>query len=480
MTQTVRPLDLRMSDRSTARTWSGLAQWASGIGRALRCLPSVWDFVALPVLGGFFLLSIVWHGRRSEMIPGFWPRFSGAVPRLADRRPVVWFHAVSVGEALLCRPVLQRLTAERPDLQFALSVSTPDGYAVAHTQIPEAAVFWAPWDFSSAVRRVFDELQPRLMVIAENDFWPQMLAEARRRAVPLAIFNTRMSRREQIEHRWNAWMLRGGLERAAWWGAVSDADANWIRRFFRPTVPVEVTGSLKFAGTLRHRRDAAAGRLRARLGFAPSDVVLVAGSTHAPEEQLLAAVVQDLSTEFPQLRLVLVPRHPSSGPQVAGMLQSSGALFQRRSDLSESATPADRITLIEATGLLRDLWTISDLAFVGGSLAPRGGQNLAEPAGCGVPMCFGPHLENFQEMAGQFLTAGAAVQVGSRNELRACLHGWLRDPGEAARIGTAAQQLVAGQTAPLEQTVRGLLSVLPGPDELCLPHFLPPVGEEGP
>jgi 3-deoxy-D-manno-octulosonic-acid transferase len=145
------------------------------------------------------------------------------------------------------------------------------------------------------------------------------------------------------------------------------------------------------------------------------------------------------------------------------MLRSSGIPFHRRADLSAPAVPAAPITLIESTGQLRELWAIADFAFVGGSLAPRGGQNLAEPAGCGLPLCFGPHVENFQRMAEQFLTAGAAVRVNSRDELLACLGAWLNDPADAARLGAAARQLVAGQTAALEQTVRGILAILPSP-----------------
>lgn len=433
--------------------------------RAFFGLPRILDLIGLPVLGVLLLWSLLRHGRRSELLPGFWQRFRGSVPRLADDRPVVWFHAVSVGEALLCRPVLQRLTAARPDLQFALSVSTPDGYAVARSQITEATVFWAPWDFTWAVRRVFAALQPCALVIAENDFWPSMLAEARRQRVPLAIFNTRMSRREQLEHRLNGWLLRDGLNSASWWGAVSEQDAMWVRRFFGAATATEVTGSLKFDGIVRDRHTDAARRLRADLGFGASDRVLVAGSTHAPEEEWLAAVAQQLVLDFPALKLVIVPRHPGRDAQMARSLERTGATVGRRNGLGATGQPPALITLFETVGVLRDLWSIADYAFVGGSLVRRGGQNMAEPASFGVPMCFGPHVGNFQQMAAEFLAAGAAVEVRSAADLAACLRTWLSDPDEALRLGLAARDVVAAQTNPLEATVRGILSVLPPPGD---------------
>jgi 3-deoxy-D-manno-octulosonic-acid transferase len=426
----------------------------------------VLNLAYLLTLGGFLLRSLLRFGRRSEFLTGFWPRFWGMVPKLPDTRPVVWLHAVSIGEALLCGPILERLTAERPDLQFVLSVSTPDGYDVATREFPDTIVFWAPWDFSWAVRRVLAGLQPCALVIAENDFWPNLLSEARRRGVPLAIFNTRMSGREQFEHRLDAWLLRRGLARADWWGAVANEDAIWIRRFFGPRIAPEVTGSLKFDGVVRDRHTEAAGRLRAVLGFSPSDRILVAGSTHAPEEEGLAAAVWPLAAEFPQLRLVIVPRHPSRRAQIARSLAAAGIPFVVRSDLRERATtePATTsavVSVIDAVGALRDLWGMADYAFVGGSLARHGGQNMAEPASFGLPVCFGPHVASFQAMAEEFLAANAAVMVDSPAELADCLRGWLIHPEEGDRLGASARQLIQSRTEPLERTVRGILSVLP-------------------
>lgn len=423
-------------------------------------MPYVLNLIYLPVLASLLVLSFLRQGLRSELLTGFRERFWGAPPELADKRPAVWFHAVSIGEALLCRPLLVRLSSARPDLQFALSVSTPDGYDVAVRHIPEATVFRAPWDFTWAVRRVFDVLQPRALVIAENDFWPGMLAEARRRDVPLAIFNTRMVRREQVEHRLNAWLLRKGLARARWWGAVSDQDAMWIRRFFGASTAPEATGSLKFDGMIHERHTNAARQLREDLGFYESDRILVAGSTHSPEEKVLTEVVQRLTPEFPGLKLVLAPRQPRRCEQIAQSLERTGATVVRRSGLDAAGQPSASITLLETAGLLRDVWSIADFAFVGGSLVRHGGQNMAEPASFGVPMCFGPHVGNFQQMADEFLAAEGAVAVQSADDLAACLRDWLVDPEQAMRVGQAAQQLVAARTYPLDATVRGILTAL--------------------
>jgi 3-deoxy-D-manno-octulosonic-acid transferase len=240
----------------------------------------------------------------------------------------------------------------------------------------------------------------------------------------------------------------------------------WVLRFFGASKAVEVTGSLKFDGIVRDRHTPAARQLRAALGFSESDRILVAGSTHFPEEEWVVTVVQKLAREFPRLKLVVVPRHPRRSKQIALKLERMGTCVVCCNHLHPPGRTPHSIVLLETMGVLRDVWSIADFAFVGGSLTPHGGHNMAEPGSFGLPMCYGPHVANFQQMADQFLAAGAAAQLHSTADLEVCLRVWLNDPEKATRLGLAARQVVADQTHPLEATVRGVLSVLPPPSEV--------------
>jgi 3-deoxy-D-manno-octulosonic-acid transferase len=408
------------------------------------------------------VVGLVVRHRKADVFLSFRRKLLGAPPRLPDNRPVVWIHASSVGEALVCRPVLERLRLLRPDLQYALSVTTSEGFGVATREFSDIPVFFTPYDFTWAVHRVFRALDPKLFVIAENDFWPNMLREAHRHGVPVAIFNTRMSRQERIEHALNQWLLRPALRKVRWWGAVTHEDAAWIQRFFKVgSPPLEVVGSLKLDGALRDPENPQTRELRAKFGFASCERILVAGSTHHPEERQLVEVIMSLADQYPMLRLILVPRNIERFGSVAGMLERRGIPFVRASAAGSPHSQSSLVTLVDSMGHLRDVWGLASFAFVGGSLARHGGQNMAEPASYGIPICFGPHVWNFQDVADELLAAGAAVQVESVDLLRSTIRHWLDHPQEAEYVGSQARDVVRRSGAAVRATVRGLLALLP-------------------
>ena len=407
-------------------------------------------------------LAVPFSKVRREILPVFTRNFWGNLVPQLDGRSVVWVHAVSVGETLVCGPLIARLRFLRPDLQFVLSVGTVDGMTVALRELSETPVFYVPFDFSWSMNSVFDSIRPVALLIAENDFWPNMLQEARRRRVPLAIFNSRMSRREQIEHRWNAWLLRPGLQHTQWWGVVTDQDADWIRHFFRvPPERLEVTGSLKFDGAVRDLSNPRIQRLRDQFGLVFSERILVAGSTHSPEEELIVDVVMRLSSEFPNLRLVLAPRQISRCEKIEKLVRRKGVQIRRASDCPVDFTPSTFVTLVDSIGLLRDVWGLAHIAFVGGSLAEHGGQNLIEPASYGLPVCFGPHIWNFQSVVDEFLAAEGAVQIQSADELERTIRRWLINPLEAKQFGNRAAELIKNHTQAFDRTAYGVMSVFP-------------------
>lgn len=438
--------------------------------RSFRGYVLAWslDLICLAVFALACLIAPFKRKGRTDALHSFTRNFWGARGPSLDGRPVVWVHAVSVGEMRICQPVLAQLIEQRPELQFVLSLGTTDAMNVARSELPEISLFYAPFDFSWAVRRTFDSLNPVALIISENDFWAQMLNEAKQRNVPLAIFNTRMSPREQTEHRWNAWLLRSGLKRAAWWGAVSEQDAEWIRRFFHvDTPPLEVTGSVKFDGRTRDPLNPQTTELKRKLGFTDQHRILVAGSTHDPEEKLIAGIVDRIKSEASALRVVIVPRTISRAEQVfcdIRRVHDNAVLFSEIAEVASANAPL--ITVVDSIGLLQHLWGLADIAFVGGSLARNGGHNMIEPASYGKPVCFGPHVWSFQPVVDELLAANAAMQVQSEAELEAAIRNMLSHPDDAAGMGQRALAYTKAQGQSLRRTVQGILPVLPITDAL--------------
>ena len=423
------------------------------------------DFIYLCAFFVIVALAIPFARLRRDVLHAFTRNFWGRETPALDGRPVVWLHAVSVGEVLVCQAVLRHLQEFRPDLQFILSVGTAEGLSIARNEFQDTSVFSAPFDFSWAIRRTFDSIRPVALVVAENDFFPNMLNEAMIRDVPLAVFNTRMSPREQLEHRWNAWLLRPGLRRVKWWGAVTEADAQWIRSFFHvPEENLGITGSLKFDGVTRDpSRNSKTREIFRRFGFYDHDRVFVAGSTHPGEEAILIPIVKKLVLEFPALRVVIVPRNVCRCDDVSKLCQQHGVSVMRLSQVPEAARSDTFVTLVDSIGQLREVWGLAECCFAGGSLVRHGGQNMLEPASYGKPVCFGPHVWNFDAVVTELLAANAAVQVFSAIELESLLRLWLSNPSESRQLGERAQELIESRTEPLDRTIRGILTVLPEP-----------------
>ncbi len=407
--------------------------------------------------------------RRGRYRRGWAAKLLGQVPRVDSDRPLVWLHAVSVGEVNLLGPVLAELVRRRPLWQYVISTSTDAGYDLARTRYAQHQVIWCPLDFSWAVRRALRRLNPRLLVLAELELWPNLIRAAQARGTRVAVINGRLSQRSFRGYRrlarWLAPTLRS-IDR------VVAQNATYAERFRALGVPeerVSVSGSVKFDGAATDRMNSATQRLARLAGFAPDDVVWLAGSTQAPEESLALAAFAELAPQFPRLRLVLVPRQPHRFDEVAALLDLAPFAWQRRSTLGESPTAAEasaspaRALLVDTVGELGAWWGTADLAFVGGSLGQRGGQNMIEPAAYGAAVCFGPNTRNFRDVVELLLKSEAAVVVRDGAELAQFIRRGLEDPAWAARLGERARQLVATQLGATGRTVDLLLDLVDQP-----------------
>jgi 3-deoxy-D-manno-octulosonic-acid transferase len=363
----------------------------------------------------------------------------------------VWFHGVSVGEVHLLRQVIAAFRRRRPEVPCVVSASTDTGLAEARRCFADLAVFPFPFDFSWAVRRTLRSLRPALIVLAESEIWPNFLLGCRSFGVPVAIINGRMSPRSR--RRWGrvTWLARWLFGKFDLFAVQTEEYAAAIRGLGVAMGRVHVTGSVKYDGVNTDPGNPRTSELRRLLHIQPEQLVWIAGSTQTPEEEMVVAIYQRVSQEFPMLRLILVPRQKDSFDGVAALLERSGLSFARRSSEANLDRP---VILVDTIGELGALWGLADVAFVGGSLdGKRGGQNMIEPAAYGAAVVFGPHVWNFADTARRLYEVGGAVQVEDAAELEGEVQRLLHQPGERAAMGAAAREFVLQQQGATERTI---------------------------
>ena len=384
-----------------------------------------------------------------------------------DGEPSIWVHAVSVGEVLAARPLVDELRARYPGFRLFVSTTTVAGQQLARRQLPQAdAVFYFPIDFAWVVRRVLDRVKPRLLVLIEGEIWPHVLRESRRRGVRTAIVNGRVSARSFPRYRLLAPLMRHVLADVDAFCMQSDEGARRMTVMGADPARVTVTGSLKF-DAVHVPPPSAHGRPRERVlrffRLAGSRPVVVAGSTMRGEERPVLQAFRRIKATQPQALLILAPRHTDRFTEVMHIARGEGFATARRTELGIDADPRADVVVLDTIGELAQVYQLATVAFVGGSLVPTGGHNILEPAVYGRPVVFGPSMTNFAEIAEMFLERGAAVQVHSEHELEETLITLMGDSVRRAGIGAAARALVDANRGATERTVDVLLRLLPRP-----------------
>lgn len=427
----------------------------------MRFLFDLFYLLAGVVLSPWLVWRAVRTGRyRQHLLP----KLLGRVDVSPAPARTIWFHGVSVGEIHLLVTLVNAFRKRHPDWRVVVSSTTDTGLAEASAKFPDLTVIAYPFDFSWACGEALDRVKPAVVVLAESELWPNFLAAAGERRIPVVVANARISPRTFGRMKRVRSLLTRVLFRHVTAFAVQTPEyAERLRQLGVSERRVVVTGSVKYDGATGDR-DTPKGRELARiLSLVPlspnpsppgarGTSILVAGSTHAPEEALLLGVFAKLRATFSHLRLILVPRHPDRFAEVAELLQKSGLPFARRSQLSE---PTDApVILLDTVGELGAAWGLADLGYTGGSLdGKRGGQSMIEPAGYGVPVVFGPHVWNFRDAARMLTDAGGAVMVRSADELEGVFAGLITDSEHRRRMGEIARQLVTQQQGATERTL---------------------------
>ena len=380
---------------------------------------------------------------------------------LTAERPLIWVHAVSVGEVLAVSRLVKTLDAALPEYLIVVSTTTRTGQALARERFGANRVFYCPLDLPWAVRAYLNALQPRLFILAETEFWPNLLSSCYRRKIPIAVVNARISDRSWPRYRRMHWLWRPFLSRLSRILAQSQTDAERLIAIGCLPERITVAGNLKFDVRAAWEADAT----RQIKALARNLRLIVAGSTLDGEEAALLEAWPRLLQTDPQLAMVLAPRHPERFAAVAALLEKSGTAWVKRSDWNSvpegSLKPLypGQIILLDTIGELASVYALASVAFVGGSLIPAGGHNPLEPAQFGVPIVMGPHFANFRAITKDLL-AHQALRISADEALASTLIGLLQDRADATAMGNRARQVFEQQAGATGRCMIALRSLL--------------------
>ncbi len=441
------------------------APFFTGGGQLLLCiynhsvysLYSLLFFMALIVSTPWWLLQMLRHGKYRTG----WDERLGTVPgRLFNQAAVntIWIHAVSVGEVLAISPVVEELKSRLPGWRVVVSTTTDTGQEMARQRFGENNVFYLPLDLPIWVRPYLQALRPKLLVLAESEFWPNLLHEASKSGTAIAVVNARVSDRSLPGYLRFRTLLQRVMQNVDVFLAQSDEDAKRLVLIGAPSDRVHVSGNLKFE-VKPHPTPAIVEAFENALDREEIGPVIVGGSTLEDEETMLLEMFRQVFARYPGALLVLAPRHPERFSSVASLLVSSGMRWQLRSEWDGAKAIAGGIFLLDTIGELASLYEFADLAFVGGSLVPRGGHNVLEAAQFGTAILVGPHTENFRDIMAVFRRADALGVVTPESLTPTVLH-LLEDHDGRVAIGTRAAGVMRSQQGAARTTVGTLLGLL--------------------
>jgi len=419
-----------------------------------------------------FLFDALHHGK---YVAGFRERL-GQLPDLANAaRPRIWIHCVSVGETQAARPLVTALRHRFPSYSLLVSTTTLTGQRLARDVFRNEAeaVFYFPFDWAWTTRRALRKLDPAAVLLMETELWPRLLHECRKRHVPLSIVNGRISDTSFRRYKWIPTFIARVVNNLDLALMQSEQDAERIRQLGLTTDRVVVTGNLKFDPIEDGDEQRLTTELRARFNFDDRHDLIVAASTHSPEERLLVEAFQrirNLNSGQKGLRLLIAPRHPERFSEIAALLKDSGLNWTRRSDAPSETDGTCDVVLLDTVGELRSLYSLASIVFVGGSIAPAGGHNVLEPAATGACIVTGAHTSNFAAVTSALVEEQGIIQLAdvSHEEASAQLarefKELLSNNVRRRRIGMRAQALCERNRGATGRTVTLLFPLLAPPD----------------
>jgi len=420
----------------------------------------------------YFILTLPYYlfqmARREKYRAGFFQRlgfYPDSVRRaLVKEEQRIWFHAVSVGEVAAVMPLLNLMRKEIPDWRIVLSTVTLTGQRVAREKLGGVAtVLYFPLDMHFAVRRALRIISPRMVVLVETEIWPNFINTLHAARIPIAIINGRISDRSFPGYRRGRFLLKRFLKMVSLFSMQTELDAERIKAIGAPSERVMIGGNMKFDCGLRPGEESARRAVLSSLGLNPRQEVIVAGSTHRGEEEILLDVLQLVKRESREAVLVIVPRHPERAEEVHSLAEARGERCILRSSLRPGDTiESGSVLIINTVGELVDVYRAATVVFVGKSLVKGGGQNIIEPASLGKPVLFGPSMENFREAAELLISNGGAVRVKDGRQLGEAIVSLLRDEGAREEMGRRAAGMMARSRGATRRNLEIIKKLLAG------------------
>ncbi|MBI4435925.1 MAG: 3-deoxy-D-manno-octulosonic acid transferase [Candidatus Omnitrophica bacterium] len=370
---------------------------------------------------------------------------------------ILWLHTVSLGEALAALPLIQEIRKSFPNVQFAFSTTTKTGRTILEgIRKEDELLFYFPFDLSGVVHRVVRTVKPHLFVTMETEIWPNLILVLKKANIPIVLLNGRISKKSFRGYRWIRWALKGPLQRIDLFCMQHALDGDRIRALGADPTRIRILGNMKFDLVAVRGQETSSDGMRERLGLAKGEKLWVAGSTHPGEEKSLLQIYDGLSKDYPHLRLLIAPRHPERKREVVKLIQTFHREASLVSERNKQQGVPSSVLVLDTIGILRSIYAVADLVFIGGSLVPKGGQNPLEPALFAKPILFGPHMDNFQDIVHLFLKEGAVKQVQGEEELAHVTRTLLENERLGKSLGEKAKKVLEDH----QGVVRRYLEVL--------------------
>ncbi len=387
----------------------------------------------------------------------------GFFQHLSFRRPI-WVHAASVGEVFCCIPLLKKIKKEFPHLKIVLTTMTSTGNETAKTYLPETdQVLFVPIDHPLIIQRTIEKIEPSLLLIAETELWPNLLRFCGKKGIPIVLFNGRISQKSFRRYLLFKFFFKECLKVISLFLMQTDEDRTRIIEMGGEVQKTRVSGNLKFDQTFPSFTPEAMTEMAKALGLGGKEKILIAGSTHSGEEEILVDLYKELKKIDPHLVLILAPRHLERLEEVERVLKKESLSWLRKTSLSSggrSGPGQPEVVLLDTMGELVSIYSLGTLVFVGGSLVPVGGHNPLEPLFFRKCVLFGPYMFNFLEISNRLIEAGGAIQVSGREELFSQLKRLLFDEGAGKEVGEKGYQFLQkhqGATERMLEEIRPFL-----------------------
>ena len=398
---------------------------------------------------------------------GLYQRF-GIVSERTSKKPGIWIHGASVGEIITAKSIVDKIDREFPEWETFISTTTNTGYSVAKQNFSGKPIFYFPVDLSWITRKVLRRIRPSCIILIELEIWPNFLVSVYEEGIPLIIVNGRISNKSfkayRIISRISGAFYNSLTNKMNTYCARTELDAQRFRDLGISSEQVFVTGTMKYDNTPIHINENSKNELADLFRIKDNDLVLIGGSTHDGEEEILLRIFERLSKTYPNLRLIIAPRHIERTRDVSRLIEKKGFAPVLKTSVDSSnygwQNSKKEIILIDTVGDLENIYALSDYVFVGKSLVPSGGQNMMEPAGLGKPVIFGPHVFNFKEEVDMLLGNDAAKMVETENELCEAIEFFIKNPEAAKEMGLRAQEVVSEKRGATEKNMDIIREIL--------------------